>query len=221
MEEDRKMKTKWTTKQMTVLALMAAMATVLSLLIRFPIVPAVSFLNFEPKDIIIAIAGFIFGPFSAFIVSLMASVLELLFTGGNMFDVLMNVISTCTFVCTAAFIYKKLHTKNGALLGLIAGIAFQLAAMLLWNYVIDPIYYNMPREAVVAMLPAIGLFNVIKCSVNASVTLLVYKPVVTALRKAGLVKESQAPDTTRSFATVGLFVAATVLIFILGYNGII
>jgi len=79
----------------------------------------------------------------------------------------------------------------------------------------------MPREAVVAMLPAIGLFNVIKCSVNASVTLLVYKPVVTALRKAGLVKESQAPDTTRSFATVGLFVAATVLIFILGYNGII
>jgi riboflavin transporter FmnP len=215
------MKTKWTTKQMTILALMAAMATVLSVLIRFPIVPAVSFLNFEPKDIIIAIAGFIFGPFSAFIVSLMASVLELLFTGGNMFDVLMNVISTCTFVCTAAFIYKKVHTKNGALLGLLAGIAFQLAAMLLWNYVIDPIYYNMPREAVVAMLPAIGLFNVIKCSVNASVTLLVYKPVVTALRKAGLVKESQAPDNTRSFATVGLFVAATVLIFILGYNGII
>jgi len=89
---------------MTVLALMAAMATVLSLLIRFPIVPAVSFLNFEPKDIIIAIAGFYFRAHSALLLfSLMASVLELLFTGGNMFDVLMNVISTCTFVCTAAF----------------------------------------------------------------------------------------------------------------------
>ncbi len=47
------------TKKLTTIAILSAMAMVLNLLIQFPIVPAVSFLSYDPKDIIIVIAGFI------------------------------------------------------------------------------------------------------------------------------------------------------------------
>ena len=56
------------TKKLTTIAILSAMAMVLNLLIQFPIVPALSFLSYDPKDIIIVIAGFIYGPMTSFIV---------------------------------------------------------------------------------------------------------------------------------------------------------
>ncbi len=46
------------TKKITTIGLLCAMAMVLNLLVSFPLVPAVSFLKFDPKDIIIVIGGF-------------------------------------------------------------------------------------------------------------------------------------------------------------------
>ena len=31
---------------------------------------------------------------------------------------IMNVLATCAFCCTAAFVYKKFHTRKGAVIGL-------------------------------------------------------------------------------------------------------
>ena len=109
---------------------------VLNLLIQFPIVPAVSFLSYDPKDIIIVIAGFIYGPMTSFIMSLLCSFLEIVFRGGNLLDVLMNVISTCTFACVAACIYKYKHSKKGAIAGLVLGTVCCTLSMTLWNYII-------------------------------------------------------------------------------------
>ena len=64
--------------------------------------------------------------------------------------------------------------------------------MLLWNYFLTPIYMGYPREAVAAMLlPQFLPFNLIKGILNTAITMLIYKPLVTALRKAGLVKLSE------------------------------
>ena len=72
------------TKKLTTIAILSAMAMVLNLLIQFPIVPAVSFLSYDPKDIIIVIAGFIYGPMTSFIMSLLCSFLEIVFRGGKL-----------------------------------------------------------------------------------------------------------------------------------------
>ena len=62
--------------------------------------------------------------------------------------------------------------------------------MLLWNYLITPLYLNVTREVVVGMLlPAFLPFNLIKALMNGALTMLLYKPVVMALRKARLVPE--------------------------------
>lgn len=207
------------TKKMTILALFCALAVVLSNLLRIPLVPAVPFLSYDPKDIVIGIAGFLFGPGSAFIVSAIGSGIELMFRGGNILDWLMNVLSSCSFLCTAAWIYKKLHSKNGAFIGLAAGIAVQNAVMIAWNYFIDPIYFGMPQQAVVAMLPAISLFNFLKCAINTVLLLLIYKPVSNALRKAGLISKSEeaAPSNSRTTAVVGMFILATIVAVILAF----
>ena len=58
------------------------------------------------------------------------------------------------------------------------------AVMLLWNYLIAPIYMGMPREAVAELLlPAFLPFNLIKGSINTAVTLLLYKPAFLRLQQ--------------------------------------
>jgi Predicted membrane protein len=210
------------TKKITTVGMLCAMAMVVNLIIHFPIVPSVSFLNYDPKDIIIVIGGFIYGPFVCFIMSAITSVLEIMFRGGTILDILMNMISTCTFALTAAYFYQKNHTKKGAVIGLTLGIIGCTISMLVWNYIVDPIYFQMPREAVVAMLPAIGLFNVIKSGLNMAVTLFLYKPIVTILRNTNFVeKNSQEVSISKEIMIIAAFIFITALVLILVFQGII
>ena len=110
-----------TTKKITTLGMLCALAVIVNLLIHFPLIPSVEFLSYDAKDVIIVIGGFIYGAGSAFIMSVITSLLEIMYRGGNLLDVLMNVISTCTFACVAAWIYKRDHTREGAFIGLGAG----------------------------------------------------------------------------------------------------
>ena len=100
-----------TTKKITTLGMLCGLAVIVNLLIHFPLIPSVEFLSYDAKDVIIVIGGFIYGAGSAFIMSVITSLLEIMYRGGNLLDVLMNVISTCTFACVAAWIYKRDHTR--------------------------------------------------------------------------------------------------------------
>lgn len=183
-------------KKVTVLGMFAALAYVFVLIGRIPI-SSVEFLKYDPKDIIVAICGFVMGPISALIVTLITSLLEMITISTTGFiGFAMNVISTASFACTAAFIYKKKKTLLGAVIGLIAGALAMTVLMILWNYLITPIYMGYPREAVAEMLVPVFLpFNLIKSGLNASFTMLLYKPVVTAMRKAHIISDtSSVPD---------------------------
>ncbi len=213
---------KLTTKKITTIGMLSGLAMVKNLLMRSPIVPSVAFLSYDPKDIIIVIGGFIYGPGTALIMSCITSVLELMIRGGTIWDVIMNIVSTCSFAMMAAFIYEKNHTKKGAIIGLLAGIVMNGACMVLWNYIVDPIYYQMARSGVVAMLPAILLFNVIKCGLNAGITMLLYKPIVGVLRNSNMVEKSQGNvSTTHEMLWLGAFIALSMVLLILGMKGII
>lgn len=199
------------TKKLVTMGMLAAIAYVVMLVGRIPVV---LFLKYDPKDVIITIGGFLFGPMSAFIISLVVSVVEF-FTASDtgIIGLIMNVLSTCAFSCVAAFIYKKKHTIKGALIGLITGCITMTAVMLLWNYLITPIYMGYPREVVAGMLiPAFLPFNLLKGGLNAAITMLLYKPVVTALRRAGLVAPSAASEAGQAGkATMKINVGVTLL----------
>ena len=151
------------------------------------------FLSYEPKDAVIVIAGFIFGPLTSVIVSVLTSLLEFLTVSSTgPYGLLMYVVSSCAFTVPAAWIYQRRRTKQGALIGLGAGVLVMAACMLLWNYIITPLYMGETREKVAAMLATVFLpFNLVKGGINAGLALLLYKPVVTALRRSGLVEASK------------------------------
>lgn len=210
------------TKKITTIGILCAMAVVINLLVHFPLVPSVAFLSYDPKDIIVVVGGFIYGPLSALLISLITSVLEILYRGGTILDVVMNVISTCAFACVAAWIYKRERTKAGAIKGLVVGVIVNILCMVVWNYIVDPIYYQMPREAVVAMLPAIALFNLLKSGLNAGLTLFLYKPLVTILRRSSLLeKHDEKSSGSKEMLILGLFIIATVVFAVLSLQGII
>ena len=86
------------------------------------------------------------------------------------------------------------------------------AMMCLFNYIVTPLYMGTPREAVAALIiPAIIPFNLLKGGLNAAITLLLYKPVVNALRRAGLAPPSQASQA-KGKRNTGLFLVALLVL---------
>ena len=203
------------TKKITTVGMLCAMAMIVNVFISFPIVPAVSFLRYDPKDILIVIGGFIYGPMTSLLMSFICSIFEIMLKGGNILDVLMNMVSTCSFACMAAFVYKKVHNQKGAVLGLVLGVMCTTISMLIWNYIITPIYYGM-------LLPGILPFNLIKATMNAAIVFLLYKPVVQILRRSHLVEKSdQQGSVYKGYVFVVGVVLVTMILFVLGYQGII
>ena len=61
-------------RKLAVLAMLSALAYILMYFFRIPVV---MFLKYEPKDIIILIGGFLFGPLSALAMSVVVSLVEM------------------------------------------------------------------------------------------------------------------------------------------------
>lgn len=175
------MKKIMSTKKLTTLSVLTAFSIVLMLIIRFPIFPAAPYLEYEPMDIPILIAGFAYGPVAGLAVTLVSSVLQGLTVSsavGGWFGVLMHFIATGTFVTTASLIYRKNHSMKGAIVGLIAGTIAMAAIMVPVNLVLTPIFYGTPVEVIKPLLlPVIVPFNLIKAGINAIVAFFIYKPL--------------------------------------------
>lgn len=189
-------------------------------------IPIVLFLKYDPKDIVIAIGGLMFGPFNAFIVTIITSVIEMFtISSTGYWGLLMNVISTCAFACPAAYIYQKKRTALGAMSGLLLGWTLMVVSMIVWNYLITPIYQGVPREVVAGMLPTVFLpFNLIKGGLNTAITFLLYKPVVMSLRKAKLIPEEVKTEKIHfnfAIVVVALFILVSTILFTLAFLNII
>ena len=209
-------KQKMSTRYMAVVAMFTAVAFVAVLLAK--VIPNVAgFLSYEPKDAVIVIASFIFGPMTGVIISLLVSFIEMIsISTTGIYGFLMNVVSTCAFVIPAAWFYKKNHSQKGAVLGLALGVVLMAVVMVIWNYIITPFYMGVPREVVAGMLASVFLpFNLIKGGINAALTLLLYKPIVGALRKAGLVEPTHSSHKGKFSLGFTLFSVAVLVTFVL------
>ena len=202
------MKSHFPVKKLVLLAMLAAVYYIIVSLIRIPVV---LLLSYEPTDVVITIVGFLLGPMASFLISLLVSLVEMVtFSSTGPIGALMNLLSTCAFSCTAAFVYKKRHTIAGAIWGLGLGAVTMIVVMLLWNWLITPLYMGVNRAAVEGLLLPVFLpFNTLKACLNSAFVLILYKPLVSALRKAGLV--AQKPSKGGS-AKAGVYLLAGALL---------
>ena len=176
-------------KQIAAAGVFCAFAFVLTNLGNIIPIRFAGFLSFDPKDAMIVMAGFAIGPWAAVGITFACALLELItISTTGIIGFVMNVISSLCFALIPAILYKKNRSFKSAIIGLAISSGVTVAAMLLWNALITPLYMKVPREAVLDMLLPVFLpFNLLKCLINTSIVVFFYKHIMKALRKIKLI----------------------------------
>ncbi len=211
------------TQQLITMALLCALAFAATALFRIPVV---QWLKYDPKDCLLAIGGMLYGPAAAVTMSVVISLVEMVtISDTGAIGMLMNIISSVLFILPAAILYNRRRTLTRAILGLAVGALLATVGMLLWNWLITPLYMGVPRAMVVEMLLPVFLpFNLFKTILNAVLTVMLYKYVVSALRAARLVPKSTTP--TRRGVSAGvllscLLLVASMILVLLVWRGVL
>lgn len=214
-------------KMIASMAMLTALAYAADFFLRLPNIAG--FLTYEPKDVILTIGAFIFGPLAGLLMALVVCLLEMITVSSTgVIGLLMNFLASASFIGVASLIYYRKKTMLRAVVGLLAGSLTMIAVMLLWNYIMTPIFMGVPREAVLDMfLPILLPFNAIKAGLNSALVLLLYKGVVTALRKTKLIPSRDRDDggNKKANTVIVLIVSAvfvtTLILVLLSFAGII
>lgn len=220
-------------KRIAVIGMLCALAYLVSLLFHFKI----SFLTFDLKDAVLAVAALLYGPLSGVCAALVAALLELVtISDTGLYGFIMNFLASGTFALVCGLLYKYHRSFSGAVLALVFAAASTVCVMLLANWGITPYYLvsiskdatatvSAQRSLVVSMIPTLFLpFNLCKSVLCASVTMLIYKPVTLALRRMGVVSSApaHAENWTRFALTAvvsALLIMAILLVFFLRLQG--
>ena len=171
---------RWSTRRIAVYALFVAVSMAVSF-IEFPLIPGVPWLKYDPSGIVCLVAGFAYGPAAAVLVSVLGFVPHVF---ADPWGSLMAIAVALAMSVPAALVYRRLRTRRGALIGIIAGAVVALAVAIIGNLLVTPIYADMTVEQVAAMIvPALLPFNLAKLAVHGVVTFLIYKPISNLLNR--------------------------------------
>lgn len=211
------------TRKLIVMALFCALAFASTALFRIPVV---LWLKYDPKDCLLAIGGMLYGPMAAVLMTVVISLVEMItISDTGAIGMLMNIVSSLLFILPPAILYRRRRTLPRAIAGLIIGALLATGGMLLWNWLVTPLYMGVPRAAVVELLiPAFLPFNLFKTTLNAVLTVLLYKHVVSALRAARLVPKAET--AVRRGISVGvllscLFLLTSLCLILLVWRGVL
>ena len=181
------------TRKMVMTAMLAAVSSVLMFFsFNVPLMP--SFIKMDLSELPALIAAFTMGPVSGMVVCLVKNLVNLFFTTTGGVGELSNFLLGCCFVVPAGYIYNRMRTRKGALMGSLAGAAAMAVVSVFTNYfVVYPIYTAfLPMEAIMGMYQAINpsvetllealvVFNMpftfIKGMVSVVITFLIYKKI--------------------------------------------
>lgn len=193
---------KETVRKICVVPVLGAVGFILMLL-EFPmpfIIP--SFIKFDFSELPALIAAFCFGPISGIGVCLIKNLLHLFVTNSAGVGELSNFILGAVFSLVCGLVYKKNHTRKGALYASILG-ALSMAVLsvftnLLFVYPAYTVIYGMPMDAIIGMykaiLPASDTlfksllifnlpFTLFKGIADSVLCFLIYKKITPILRK--------------------------------------
>ncbi len=188
----------FTTQRITKLAVFSALSYLLYMFVKFPL-PFLfpSFLDVQISDVPALLAGFMMGPVSGAIVVAIKILLKLPFSSTGMVGELGDFIMGIAFVIPAAIIYHYKRTKKGALLSLAVGeVCCIITALIINRFVLIPFYaliFDGGMHAIVGMMKslyenitvnniynyylwlAVLPFNILRCTLCAAITFLLYK----------------------------------------------
>jgi len=165
------------TRRLTGTAILAALVVVFDyglkfsgLKIPFPWLPL---LKFDFTGVPIALSLLLYGLSSGATTSIVAS-LAILARSGDLVGATMKAIAE--FV-TVLGIAAGLHLPRQwrMVVSAATGVALRIAAMSVTNLIVLPVYYGMPYNVVVGLLPMIGVFNAIQGTLSVSLGYLLFR----------------------------------------------
>ena len=174
-------------KKLTIIALFCAMSFIVSIILPIKVM----FLTLDFKDTISTICGMFFGPVAGLFCAIVVPFIEFLYSDTGVYGLIMNLLSSVTFVAVSTLIYKYKKTIWGAVLGLATAVCATVAVMLVANLFVTPYYMGVSQEAVIELIPKVIFpFNLVKSILNASIAMLIYKPISKVLKRMGLSKNT-------------------------------
>jgi riboflavin transporter FmnP len=188
-------KSKMTTKNMILVAMMGAISMVL-MMFDFSVPFAPSFLKMDISDLPVILATFMMGPMEGILTAVIKIALKLLIKGTETAFVgeIANIIGAVSYLLPAAAVYHFKKGKTGAVLALTVGTLVVSITSIFGNlYLTFPAFskiYGLPMETIIAMgtavnknitdlftmmLFAVFPFNLFKYGILSVLTFLVYK----------------------------------------------
>lgn len=195
-------KNKLTTRMITQIGMLGAIATVL-MLFEIPLPFAPSFYEIDFSEVPVLIGCFSMGPLAGALIELVKIILNFVINGTATAGVgeIANYIIGTSLCVPAGIIYKKSKTKKSAVLGLAVGTVFMTVLGCFVNaYVLLPTYaaaFKMPIDALVEMGTAINAnitniftfvmfavapFNLLKGVLDSIIVIAVYKKISPILK---------------------------------------
>ena len=187
-----------TTHNLTVAAMLSAVAFIL-MFIEFPVPMLIpSFVKMDFSDLPALLGAFALGPVYGVVISFMKNLLHIVIKGTSTACVgeLSNFILGAIFSAVAGYLYKHHKSRKTAIIGAVAGAVAMGVLSVPSNYfVVYPAYvqfYHMPLEAILGMYQAIlpSADSLIKCLIlfnlpftlvkgllDAVLCMLIYKPL--------------------------------------------
>ena len=181
-----------TTRVLATVAILAAIAAILFMIE----IPVVLFYKLDLSSLPVLLGAFAMGPLPGTMVLLVKALLGLLHSTSQGVGELADFIMGFAMMFPASVIYRRMKSRKGAIVGMVAGSVIATIVAILTNlFIMIPFYgkaYGMPVEAIVSMGQAIvpfvdnqykfvllitGPFNVLKWVVISVVTAVIYKPL--------------------------------------------
>ncbi len=166
------------TKQISVIGIFSALATVLMLL-EIPIPQLVGF-KYDGSEIATLIVGLMIGPWAGILAEIIKDLLYFAIRGTDVVGLIMNLAAGIIFVGTASVIYVRRKTKMRAIMSLIMASILTTGGMALLNLVVYPPYLHVSYAFILQnYLWIIVLFNLFKTIADSVVVFVVYKKIST------------------------------------------
>ncbi len=198
-----KTNTKTNVRNMVQIGMLGALATIL-MLFEIPLFFAPSFYEIDLSEIPVLIGAFSMGPVAGILIELVKILLNFVLNGTITMGVgeASNFLIGISFIVPASICYRKVHTRKGAIKGLLlGGLVMVLVGSLLNAFLLLPVYamaFGMEDlspliqmgSAVNPLIKDLGTFicfavapfNALKALITGCVTLLLYKKISFLLK---------------------------------------
>jgi len=203
MKSEMSVKRRGSTKVITKVGVLSAVATVL-MLFDFPLWFAPNFYQLDFSEIPVLLGTFALGPAAGVAIEFVKILLNFVLNGSDTGGIgeFANFIIGCSFLIPAGLIYSRNKSYKKAILGLVIGtITLALAGAVMNYYLLLPVYskiYGAPIQAFIDMgnllnpaitdlktlvMYAVVPFNIFKGIVVSSIVLLIYKRISPILHR--------------------------------------